>query len=34
MHFVPHKQVTMTHPRFSPFNAFLGSQAYHDLFQK
>ncbi|HEO1210350.1 TPA: metallophosphoesterase [Streptococcus agalactiae] len=34
MHFVPHKQFTMTHPRFSPFNAFLGSQAYHDLFQK
>ncbi len=32
MHFVPHQAFTMTHPKFAPFNAFLGSQAYHQLF--
>lgn len=32
MHFVPHQQFLMTHPRFAPFNAFLGSQKFHDLF--
>ncbi|MGT2906398.1 metallophosphoesterase [Streptococcus dentiloxodontae] len=34
MHFVPHSHFTMTHERFIPFNAFLGSQAYHDIFVK
>lgn len=34
MHFVPHEHFTMTHPRFERFNAFLGSQAFHDLFQQ
>ncbi len=34
MHFVPHKNFTLTHPRFKPFNAFLGSQSFHDLFTK
>lgn len=32
MHFVPHQDFTMTHERFAPFNAYLGSQAFHDLF--
>ena len=32
MHFVPHQRFLMTHPRFAPFNAFLGSQKFHDLF--
>lgn len=32
MHFVPHSHFTMWHEKFAPFNAFLGSQAYHDLF--
>ncbi|MBM7636860.1 metallophosphoesterase [Streptococcus saliviloxodontae] len=34
MHFVPHSDFTMTHATFKPFNAFLGSQAFHDLFSK
>ncbi|MFC3931646.1 metallophosphoesterase [Streptococcus dentapri] len=32
MHFVPHQDFTMTHERFIPFNAFLGSQKFHQLF--
>ncbi|MGT2929921.1 metallophosphoesterase [Streptococcus dentasini] len=32
MHFVPHSRFTMTHERFMPFNAFLGSQKFHQLF--
>lgn len=32
MHFVPHQDFTMTHERFAPFNAFLGSQRFHELF--
>lgn len=34
MHFVPHSNFTMTHPRFTPFNAFLGSQSFHHLFRQ
>ena len=34
MHFVPHKSFTMWHEKFAPFNAFLGSQAFHQLFVK
>lgn len=34
MHFVPHKHFLMTHPKFTPFNAFLGSQKFHDVFRK
>lgn len=34
MHFVPHSRFTMTHPKFQPFNAFLGSQVFHDIFRK
>lgn len=34
MHFVPHQDFTMTHPKFAPFNAFLGSQKFHQLFAK
>lgn len=32
MHFVPHQRFTMWHEKFAPFNAFLGSQAFHELF--
>ncbi|NLQ41168.1 phosphoesterase [Streptococcus mutans] len=32
MHFVPHQEFLMTHLRFAPFNAFLGSQKFHQLF--
>lgn len=32
LHFVPHQNFLMTHPTFRPFNAFLGSQRFHDLF--
>ena len=32
MHFVPHRRFTMWHEKFAPFNAFLGSQAFHELF--
>lgn len=32
MHFVPHSDFTMWHEKFAPFNAFLGSQAFHELF--
>lgn len=32
MHFVPHRDFCLTHPKFSHFNAFLGSQSYHHLF--
>ncbi|MFU2205531.1 metallophosphoesterase family protein [Streptococcus pluranimalium] len=34
MHFVPHQNFLMTHPKFLPFNAFLGSQAFHGVFIK
>lgn len=34
MHFVPHSRFTMTHEIFKPFNAFLGSQVFHDIFTK
>jgi len=31
MHFVPHNRFTMTHERFKPFNAFLGSEQFHKM---
>ena len=31
LHFVPHHQFTLQHERFKPFNAFLGSQVFHDI---
>lgn len=34
MHFVPHHFFTMTHDKFIPFNAFLGSKKFHELFTK
>ncbi|MCE2152745.1 metallophosphoesterase [Streptococcus thermophilus] len=34
MHFVPHNRFTMTHERFKPFNAFLGSEQFHKIFVK
>ena len=34
LHFVPHKDFLVSHPYFQKFNAFLGSQAFHDLFVK
>ncbi len=34
LHFVPHHQFTLQHERFKPFNAFLGSQVFHDIFKK
>ena len=34
MHFVPHSRFTMTHERFKPFNAFLGSEQFHKIFVK
>ena len=34
MHFVPHSQFLLRHPYFERFNAFLGSQAFHDLFRQ
>ncbi|AXQ79033.1 phosphoesterase [Streptococcus chenjunshii] len=34
MHFVPHRRFTMTHERFKPFNAFLGSHIFHNIFKK
>lgn len=34
MHFVPHSSFIMTHPRFAPFNAFLGSQKFHYIFRQ
>ena len=34
MHFVPHSQFLLRHPYFERFNAFLGSQAFHELFRK
>ena len=34
MHFVPHNRFTMTHERFKPFNAFLGSEQLHKIFVK
>ena len=34
MHFVPHNRFTMTHERFKPFNAFLGSEQFHKFFVK
>lgn len=32
MHFVPHSLFTITHETFKSFNAFLGSQQFHDIF--
>lgn len=32
MHFVPHSQFLLRYPYFERFNAFLGSQAFHELF--
>lgn len=32
LHFVPHANFIPKHPYFQRFNAFLGSQAFHDLF--
>ena len=34
MHFVPHSQFLLRHPYFERFNAFLGSQAFHELFRQ
>ena len=34
MHFVPHSRFTMTHERFAPFNAYLGSEEFHQIFVK
>ena len=34
LHFVPHKDFLVSHPYFQKFNAFLGSQAFHNLFVK
>ena len=34
MHFVPHSRFSMTHERFKPFNAFLGSEQFHKIFVK
>ena len=34
MHFVPHSRFTMTHQRFAPFNAYLGSEKFHHIFAK
>ena len=34
MHFVPHSRFTMTHERFKPFNAYLGSEHFHQIFVK
>ena len=34
MHFVPHSHFLMRHPYFERFNAFLGSQAFHELFRQ
>ena len=34
LHFVPHKDFLISHPYFQKFNAFLGSQAFHNLFVK
>ncbi|WP_306675899.1 metallophosphoesterase [Streptococcus didelphis] len=34
MHFVPHSHFLLKSPKFIPFNAYLGSQAFHDIFLK
>ena len=34
MHFVPHSQFLLRHPYFERFNAFLGSQDFHELFRQ
>lgn len=34
LHFVPHQDFLYNHPYFQRFNAFLGSQAFHQLFVK
>lgn len=34
LHFVPHQGFLYDHPYFQRFNAFLGSQAFHQLFVK
>lgn len=34
LHFVPHRNFIYDHPYFQRFNAFLGSQSFHDLFKK
>ena len=34
MHFVPHSQFLLRYPYFERFNAFLGSQDFHELFRQ
>ena len=34
LHFVPHRDFLYDHPYFQRFNAFLGSQAFHQIFVK
>ena len=34
MHFVPHSHFNLSHKTFKPFNAFLGSQAFHEIFKR
>ncbi|KXT84276.1 hypothetical protein STRDD11_01042 [Streptococcus sp. DD11] len=34
LHFVPHRDFLYDHPYFQRFNAFLGSQTFHQVFQK
>lgn len=34
LHFVPHRKFIVDHPYFQRFNAFLGSQSFHDCFLK
>ncbi|GFH42156.1 phosphoesterase [Lactococcus hodotermopsidis] len=34
MHFVPDKSFLMTHSKFVKFNAFMGSEKFHDIFMK
>lgn len=34
MHFVPHSHFLLRHPYFERFNAFLGSQDFHELFRQ
>lgn len=34
MHFVPHQAFLLTYPKLRPFNAFLGSPKFHQIFTK
>lgn len=34
LHFVPHENFLLTHPKLVPFNAFLGSPRFHEVFVK